>query len=639
MKCPDPKPLVEPFLPGSWVLHGRSICRYLDSTPAGLARIARPTFAEPLEVEIQSLRPLLASTTLERRLMPFASYPIACQEEALRRRQVITSLLVSKWTTDAVQKSAEEIGVSVTTLNRYIDRYVISGCRVEALIPKVLRFGVANHELPDRSEEVIQEGISIYYLDTGRIPIRGVIGAIQRKCKELHTSIPCAATIRKRIQNVAPDEATLQRVSVKAAREIFAPLSGNAPEGDRPLAMVEIDHTPLNVLCRLADGSTRRPWITMAIDAFTRMVLGFYISFEAPSRLSVGMCLYRVLTRKEEWLRSNGITTPWPCFGKPILIQTDNAKEFRSYDMDRICLELNIVLQWRPVGLPEYGGRIERLMGAAAFATEFLPGKTFRCVTERKEYPSEELAVMDLPTLERALLHFVVEIYHHQGHRGLRNRSPIHEWREAETETLGADKPTSMTNSHQMLSLLPTFTRTIQQKGVSWEGIRYFDPILIRHIRRPDPESSDGHYRFAFDPRDIRFVYWREPHKQLWHRIQSRDLGMQSMTLWERDGLIEADIAAAKKTIDGEIVSRGEAALLKIADDQKRLSLATHKERKRVSKGRKTQVSRAELPALNTASDVPTLGFAGLSKRTNFIPDNPDPAMWEDIPDFSAGDL
>jgi putative transposase len=39
---------------------------------------------------------------------------------------------------------------------------------------------------------------------------------------------------------------------------------------------------------RLAIG---RPWITLAIDVYSRCVLGFYASLDAPSVTSIGMCL------------------------------------------------------------------------------------------------------------------------------------------------------------------------------------------------------------------------------------------------------------------------------------------------------------------------------------------------------------
>ncbi len=627
-----------PFLPGSWVLHGRDVWRFLALTPAGQARIHCLSQPEPQEVEIQTLRPLQFANFQLDRVKPFESYPIVRQQQALRRRQVITELMSAEWNQAALKEAAGQLGVSITTLLRYANRYLISGCRIEALVPRVLRFGIGNHRLPKSVEEVIQDAIKVYYLSPERIPIRGIVRAIQRTCRERHIKAPCAESIRQRIRNVPPDEAALHRLGLKTVREIYKALPGRAPEGDGPLAMIEIDHTPVNLLCRLPNGRVLRPWITMAIDAFTRMVLGFYLSFDPPSRLSVGMCLFRVLSPKEEWLRRHGITASWPCWGRPRIIQVDNAREFRSYDMDRICLELDIVLQWRPVGVPEYGGRIERLMGAAAHAAEFLPGKTFRSITERGDYPAEKMAILDLPTLERAFLHYFVEVYNHQSHRGLRNRSPIHEWRTAVAQSPLDLQSHSPSDNHQLLSVLPTFERTIQQDGVSWETLRYFDPMLARYIRRPNPESPNGSHRFAFDPRDIRFIYWREPRKRTWHRIQARDLGMQSLSIWERDTLLEQDRDEARKTIDVDVVARGEASLAEIADQQKKLSLAAHRERKRKAKAERQPKQSSLPPGPPKAMGSATSLVADLQPRPVDSPE-PDPSIWADIPEFQGRSL
>ena len=47
----------------------------------------------------------------------------------------------------------------------------------------------------------------------------------------------------------------------------------------RPLDLVQIDHTKLDII--VVDDEQRlpigRPWITLAIDVYSRMVTGFYI--------------------------------------------------------------------------------------------------------------------------------------------------------------------------------------------------------------------------------------------------------------------------------------------------------------------------------------------------------------------------
>lgn len=57
------------------------------------------------------------------------------------------------------------------------------------------------------------------------------------------------------------------------------------------LERVEVDHTPLDVIVLnektgLADG---RPTLTLLLDRYSRMPLGFEIGFEVPSELSVSL--------------------------------------------------------------------------------------------------------------------------------------------------------------------------------------------------------------------------------------------------------------------------------------------------------------------------------------------------------------
>jgi putative transposase len=85
----------------------------------------------------------------------------------------------------------------------------------------------------------------------------------------------------------------LKREGRKAARDRFAAVKTEFPGADAPLAVVQIDHTLLDIIVldeemRLPIG---RPWLTLAIDVFSRMVFGYHLSLDAPSSFAVGLCL------------------------------------------------------------------------------------------------------------------------------------------------------------------------------------------------------------------------------------------------------------------------------------------------------------------------------------------------------------
>ena len=118
------------------------------------------------------------------------------------------------------------------------------------------------------------------------------------------------------------------REGAKAARQKFAPVVGEN-KANRPLEVVQIDHTPADII--LVDSFERqpigRPWVTLAIDVATRMVTGYYASLEAPSRLSVALCLTQAVAPKAELLAELVCNVPWPAQGKPRSIHVDNGHD------------------------------------------------------------------------------------------------------------------------------------------------------------------------------------------------------------------------------------------------------------------------------------------------------------------------
>ena len=96
--------------------------------------------------------------------------------------------------------------------------------------------------------------------------------------------------------------------------------------------------------------------MTLAIDVATRMVTGYYVSFEATSRLSVALCLTRAVAPKAELLADLDSNIPWPEQGKPRGIRVDNGRDFRSRAFQAACAEWGIDLVYRPPGSPHFGG-------------------------------------------------------------------------------------------------------------------------------------------------------------------------------------------------------------------------------------------------------------------------------------------
>jgi putative transposase len=126
-----------------------------------------------------------------------------------------------------------------------------------------------------------------------------------------------------------------KRKSKKVAAQKYEPIKGHFPGADAPLAVAQIDHTPMDVI--VVDEEHRqpiqRPSLTVVIDVHSRMVLGFAIYLEKPSAFTAGLAIAHAVLPKEQWLAEVGVEADWPCWGKMRKIHCDNAKERRGSDM------------------------------------------------------------------------------------------------------------------------------------------------------------------------------------------------------------------------------------------------------------------------------------------------------------------
>jgi hypothetical protein len=86
---------------------------------------------------------------------------------------------------------------------------------------------------------------------------------------------------------------------------------------ERPLDLVQIDHTEVDVIVVDPEHrqSVRRPWLTLAIDVNSRMVVGYHLSLNEPSAVSVGLCLLNAVFDKTTLLADRDIDIAWPCAG------------------------------------------------------------------------------------------------------------------------------------------------------------------------------------------------------------------------------------------------------------------------------------------------------------------------------------
>jgi len=337
-------------------------------------------------------------------------------------------------------------------------------------------------------------------------------------------------------------ETLRRREGSQAVRNKYAPIQGAFPGANWPLAMVQIDHTPVDLI--LVDDVHRRPvgrpWITLAIDVFSRMVAGSYVSFDPPGTLAVGLCLAHAILPKERWLAKHEITTPWPVWGVMDSVHADNAKEFRGHMLRMACQEYGITLHWRPVARPHFGGHIERLLGTLNHEIHNLPGSTFSNPQARGTYDAEQHAAMTLSEFERWLSITVVEVYHQRLHSEL-GTTPLQKYEEGifgTAERPGRGLPDRFIEERRLrLDFMSYQERTVQRHGLVIDEIQYYDDVLKPWVNAADPSDATGKRKRKFivrrDPRDISRVYFYDPELKQYCEIPYRNTAYPPMSVWE----------------------------------------------------------------------------------------------------------
>ncbi|MGN6304198.1 MAG: integrase catalytic domain-containing protein [Mesorhizobium sp.] len=144
---------------------------------------------------------------------------------------------------------------------------------------------------------------------------------------------------------------------------------GRSTEVSRALEVVLMDNTQVDVwaVVRSPDGQIIdrvRPWLTLAVDVYSRMIVGVHLSLEPASLSSALECLKQVVRRKEQLIkRFPECPEAADCWGRVGTLIVDNGLDFAALSFRVACEYAGISLRFAPVRTPEYKGIVERTFG------------------------------------------------------------------------------------------------------------------------------------------------------------------------------------------------------------------------------------------------------------------------------------
>lgn len=391
---------------------------------------------------------------------------------------------------------------SPISVYRWYRRFKRSGNDITSLADRHEHRGRRNG-LTQNVQMILDEVIDTLYLHVQLYPKKGIFEEVERRISDIHKTdpesqlqypIPSRATVYRYLDKLGAHRTDTARLGKEVADRKFRGVF-QKNEAERINEWWEIDHTPLDVLivCEKTKLPLGRPWLTLALDKYSRMPMGFYLSFRSPSAQAVMECIKQGILPKDELLqRYPDITSPWKAQGLPERIVCDNGMDLHAEAFKSMCQEMGIQIQFCPAARPEYKGSVERFFRTINHnLVHLIPGTVFSNTDHRGDYPSEKKACMTLDELTHVIVKWIVEVYAQDHHKGI-GMTPTARWDIGLTQRV-LEYPVQP-EKLDVITGQPT-KRRVFHYGIELHGL-YFNSTELQILRRQfgDPFLVDLKY-------------------------------------------------------------------------------------------------------------------------------------------------
>jgi putative transposase len=432
------------------------------------------------------------------------------------------------------------------------------------------KYSEKDKEKAQRIAEIVDEVVDEKYLSPQRLTVSAVYEAVIGRIADENgfregadkLPIPSARSIYAVVNQLDEYEVIKARCGKRIA-DLRCGIYKRGPQPTRPLERVEIDHTLLDLF--VIDPATKmpigRPTLTIAIDKYTRMILGFYMSFNGAGFLAVMNCLRHAILPKT-YVKNiyPSVKYPWNVFGIPEMIVVDNGLEFHGDGFEDACLQLGTVISYCPVRKPWFKPIVERYFGTLnKKLLHELPDTTFSNIFEKEDYDSAKNATIALDTLLEVIHKFIIEYYSRRKHRGIKD-IPAQRWDVAIQEY-----PPALPARREDLQVLlgDVEYRTIQPYGIALFDLTYNDDVLAR-LRR----GRKGHsFKIKYDPGDISVIYVLDPDNDMFIPVPAESQQYtKGLSLWQHRVIQRHARRATDRNVDVIALCRAKEEIIRIIE-------------------------------------------------------------------------
>src|SRR5215216_1742421 len=447
--------------------------------------------------------------------------------------------------------------------------------------------------------ELLNQAIDEVYLKDQRFTVQAVYDALLVKIDDANEfrdpddrlPQPHRDSVYDAVTKLDDYEVIEARFGKKIADEKYrAVLQG--PRPTRPLQRVECDHTTLDFLfvdpiMRLPIGRGHLTWM---MCVFTKMVLGFYVSFNPPGYLTVMECLKHAI-RPKTYLRKKfpSISHDWNPYGIPEMLVVDNAREFHGRNLEDACHQLGVVLQFSQKGKPWLRPTVERSF--RTIATQLLhqlPGTTFSNIFDRADYEPGKTAIITPDTFDEIMHKWIADEYQMSEHRGIRD-VPAFRW-----EKGIAEWPPALPVNSELLDVALGYTeeRIVSARGIELDNLFYNDDELALVRRGLDSQKKVIIKR---NPSDLSLIHVYDQKHNIYLPVPAVDQEYtKGLSLYQHIVVSRYARNELKRKVDPLSLARAKQEIQEIVEREWISAKSKNKTRKRLARFRGEGVQKRE---------------------------------------------
>jgi putative transposase len=385
--------------------------------------------------------------------LPLTALSEAQRAQALQRYTIIRPALEKELSQAQVARTHQ---LAPSTVQLWVKQYREKG--LAGLAHARRSDKGSSRRLPELAIRLV-EGLALQTPPRSAASIHRQVTAI---ANEQGWKAPSYERVRQIIKNLDPALMTMAHQGAATYREEFDLLYRR--EATHSNAMWQADHTPLPILLLDEHGQPAKLWLTAIQDDYSRLIMGYRLSFQKATALTTVLTLRTAIWHKED--------PHWHACGIPSVFYSDYGSDFTSKHMEQVAADLSVELIFSQVSIPRGRGKIERFFRSVEqLLLQDLPGYAPKGSTGVK-------ANLTLPAFEQRFRAWLLSDYHHRIHEETKCK-PLERWE------AGGYVPRMPASLEQLDLLLLTVakTRRVQQDGIRFQGYRYLDPTLAGYVK------------------------------------------------------------------------------------------------------------------------------------------------------------